>query len=474
MDLGASGYSRSRALGRKRARGRTAILAAVCLLSVGVDASQAGDSRPNVVVVLTDDQRVGTVRRMPILWSLIRQNGVLFRNAMVPTSNCCPSRASILTGRYAHSTGVYSNQTPYGGWRAFHDRGMENRTIAIALHNAGYRTGLVGKYLNGGFTVQAAAGYVPPGWDYLLTFTDHVGYYNYTLTDGTTHGALPRNYSTDVLRRRAVRFIRSTPAEQPLFLYFAPFGPHRPYTPAPRHKGYWTGRLPSYRPPSVTENVGDKPPWIRQYSRVRQSKIDSKLAKAQDALMSVDEALGRIAGALEDTGRMSNTLFIFLSDNGLLMGEHHLFSRKNLPYKQSTSIPMIVRWDGHVAPNSVDSRLALNVDLARTIARAAGVRMTTEGLDLLGSDRREGFPLEATKRYPRDSAPDRPAYCGYRLPEWLYVQYATGEQELYSYEVDPHELQNLAGDARYQQRLDSLRTRAVASCRPLPPDFVWP
>lgn len=472
--MGASGHSCSRALGRKRTCGRTAILAAVCLFSVGVDASQAGDSRPNVVVVLTDDQRVGTVRRMPILWSLIRQNGVLFRNAMVPTSNCCPSRASILTGLYAHSTGVYSNQAPYGGWRAFHDRGMENRTIAVALHNAGYRTGLVGKYLNGGFTPQAAAGYVPPGWDYLLTFTDHVGYYNYSLTDGTTHGFLRRDYSTDVLRQRAVRFIRSTPAEKPLFLYFAPFGPHRPFTPAPRHQGYWTGRLPSYRPPSVTENVGDKPPWIRRYSRVRQSKIDAKLARAQEALMSVDEALGRIAGALEDTGRMSNTLFIFLSDHGLLMGEHHLFSRKNLPYKQSTSIPMIVRWDGHVAPNSVDSRLALNVDLARTIARAAGVRMTTQGLDLLGSDTREGFPLEATKRYPHDNAPDRPAYCGYRDPGWLYVQYATGEQELYSYEADPHELQNLAGRASHKQQLDSLRASAMASCRPLPPDFAWP
>jgi N-acetylglucosamine-6-sulfatase len=411
---------------------------------------------------------------MPALSRMIREKGVLFRNAMVPTSNCCPSRASILTGLYAHSTGVYSNQAPHGGWRTFHDQGMERRTIALALHNAGYRTGLVGKYLNGGFTAQAAAGYVPPGWDYLLTFTDRVGYYNYSLTDGRTHGSLPRDYSTDVLRRGAVRFIRSTPAEQPLFLYFAPFGPHRPYTPAPRHRGDWAGRLPSYRPPSVTENVGDKPPWIRQYPRVRQSRIDSKLARAQEALMSVDEAVGRITGALEDTGRMSNTLFIFLSDNGLLMGEHHLFSRKNLPYKWSTSIPMIARWDGHVAPNSVDWRLALNVDLAVTIAHAVGVRKTTEGLDLLGPDRREGFPLEATKRYPRDSAPDRPAYCGYRDPRWLYVQYATGEQELYSYEVDPHELQNLAGDVRYKQQLDSLRARAVASCLPLPPDFAWP
>lgn len=463
-----------RAIRLGRVGGSTVMLAAACLLSLGVGDASAADPRPNVVIVLTDDQRIGTVRRMPALWNLIRRNGVMFRRAMVPTALCCPSRASILTGLYAHGTQVYSNQLPYGAWETFHAQGLEDRTIAVALHDAGYRTGLVGKYMNGGFKTQAAAGYVPPGWDHLLTFTDHHGYYNYSLTDGTTHGSLPRDYSTDVLRKGAVRFIRRAPPEQPLFLLFSPFAPHRPFTPAPRHKGDWTGRLPSYRPPSVAEDVSDKPPWVSKFLRVRQSRIDAKLALAQESLMAVDDAVGAIVNALTDTGRMSNTLFIFLSDHGLLMGEHHLFQWKGVPYRLSASIPMMLRWDGHVRPDSTNRRLVLNVDLAVTVANAAGASMNTEGLDLLGPERRDGFPVEGTRRFRFDSLPDHPAYCGYRTRDWLYVQYATGEQELYSYEADPHELQNLAGRARYSSRLASLRAQAQAACSPVPPEFAWP
>jgi N-acetylglucosamine-6-sulfatase len=207
---------------------------------------------------------------------------------------------------------------------------------------------------------------------------------------------------------------------------------------------------------------------------VSPAAIERKLARTQEALMGVDDAVRRIVRILERTGRMSNTLLIFMSDNGLLVGEHHLFAKKNLPYDAATRIPMLARWDGRIRPNSTDRRLALNVDVAATVAAAAGVGMTTEGLDLLGTATRSGFPVESGRRYPADSTPERPAYCGYRTLKWLYVQYATGQQELYSYRRDPYELHNRADRRKHAGKLSSLRARAVAACFPVPPEFAWP
>jgi N-acetylglucosamine-6-sulfatase len=447
-----------------------AISLVVILASVPDAAAQAS---PNVVVVLTDDQRIGTMSRMPALWSLIRKKGVLFPNAMVPTSLCCPSRASILTGLYSHSTRIFSNGLPDGGWESFNSHGLEDRTIALTLQAAGYRTGFVGRYLNGGFPRRAATGYVPPGWDSFLTFTTQPAYFNYGLNDGSVHGGRPADYSTDVLRTHAVRFIRSTPSDEPLFLFFSTVGPHRPFTPAPRHVGAWTGRLPPYRPPSVTENVSDKPPWVSRYGRVAQWRIRRDLAFAQESLMSVDDAVRLLARALEDTGRIGNTLFVFMSDNGLLMGEHHLYTWKNVPYRLATSIPLVVRWDGRIRANSTDRRLALNVDVATTVAEAAGTPMATEGLSLLGPRKRGGFPLEGGMWYRWDSLPRHPAYCGYRTRRWMYAHYEGGETELYSYADDPHETQNLARLLRYSGQVAAMRAKAEAACSPVPPNFDW-
>jgi N-acetylglucosamine-6-sulfatase len=442
------------------------------LVGVSSASALATGAVPNVVIILSDDQPVGTVGRMPYVGSKFKRRAVFFRNAMVPTSNCCPSRASLLTGLFPHTTRVLSNAPPHGGWPVFHDRGLEDRTIAVALHEAGYRTGLIGKYMNH-FLHRARAGYVPPGWDTFLTFTGHVGYYNYGLTNGQSYGRKPRDYSTDVLRRAAVRFINSVPSEQPLFLYFAPFGPHRPSLPAPRHEGSWSGRLPSYHPPSVTAGVDDKPPWIRALAPQAQSTIDATREDVQETLMSVDGAVKAIVQALAQAGRISNTLVIYTSDNGVLMGDHHVLQRKNLPYDRSTRVPMLVRWHAHTRPGTTDRRLALNVDIAATVAGAAGIDLPTEGLSLLGSEQRGGFPVESARRGRSDSPPDRPAYCGYRTPNWMYVRYASGDRELYSYKRDPWEIHNLESSRRFRTQLRSLKARAKASCSPVPPGYSW-
>jgi N-acetylglucosamine-6-sulfatase len=468
---------------RARAAASTVAATALALLAgalavLGGPAAQgpaaaAVESPPNVVIVLTDDQRVRTTRRMPKLWSLVRERGVEYTQAATPTSLCCPSRASILTGLFAHSTGVYSNGLPYGGWETFRDRGMEQRTLATALQAAGYHTALVGKYMNGGFPAAAAEGYRPPGWDEVVTFTSGHGHYDYSLTDGRYYGTSPADYSTDVLAGHAVDAVSTAPAGKPLFLYFATTSPHRPFLPAPRHQGVLAGQIPSYSPRSVDEDVSDKPGWVRRYPPWPQERIDADVVGMQEMLLSVDDAVGAIISALEVTGRMDNTLFVFLSDNGLMLGEHHLLEWKNVPYKWSTSIPLLMRWDGHITPGSTDDRLALNVDLATTIGNATGVPMQTEGLDLLGATSRSGFPLEATRRFRFDSLPRHPAYCGYRTRRWMFVQYNNGFRELYDYVNDPQELRNRAYGRRYQDKVRSLRTMAKSTCFPVPPEFSW-
>jgi len=189
----------------------------------------AADRPPDVVLVLTDDQRPDTVRWMPTVTRQIRDKGTRFTRTVASTPTCCPSRASIVTGRYARDTGVYGNTAPNGGWRAFLANGNEQRTLATALQANGYRTGLVGKYFNG-FAQNghgAPAGHRPPGWDHFLTFaTETGGYLDYTLTDGSVLGSHVEDYSTDVLGARAARFVQRTPADQPLFLMFTPFAPH--------------------------------------------------------------------------------------------------------------------------------------------------------------------------------------------------------------------------------------------------------
>ena len=429
-------------------------------------AGPAGVDLPNIVVVMTDDQRVETLAGMPMVRILLADRGTTFSKAMVPTSLCCPSRASTLTGHYAHDTGVWTNVRPDGGWWAFHAHGNEQRTVAVALHESGYRTALVGKYLNN-FGQLTPPGYRPPGWDQFLAFTTWYksgAYYDYTLSDGSVHGSAPDDYSTDVLALAATDLIRSTPAGQPLFLWFAPYAPHAPFEPASRHEH---ARV-HLKPRPAVEDVSTKPRWVQALDPPSAGKVARTARRQQRALMAVDEAVAGIVAALADTGRLSDTLIVFTSDNGLLWGEHGMID-KNVPYTPATAVPLVLRWDGHLAAGQVDDRLALNIDITATLAAAGATGMVTSGSDLLGTDRHDGFVLEAAR------APEleRPPYCGWREADWTFVHYSTGEEELYSLADDPGELHNLATVPEARDRLDTMRAKARAACTPEPPDFDW-
>lgn len=429
---------------------------------------------PDVVLIVTDDQRPDTMHHMPAVREQIRDKGTRFSRTVAPTPTCCPSRASLLTGRMSRRTGVYGNTPPDGGWRTFFDNGNEDRTLATALQERGYRTGLVGKYLNGFAQNELGGkgGRRPPGWDVFLTFVKRTGaYYDYSLTDGTHFGSDPADYSTDVLGDRAARFVTRTPDEQPLFLVFTPFAPHKPYRPAPRHRNDFAGRLPAYRPASVTENNADKPPFLRDRPRVKQGAIDFVREKQQEQLSSVDDAVGGIIEALRSSDRLHNTLLIYMSDNGLMVGDHHMIG-KGLPYRFATDVPLAMRWDGRIAADHVDRRLAATVDVTATIAEAAGATLAHDGLSLLGDETRSELVLEGRTWQRLDGSLPHPAYCGLRSREYLFTRYADGFEELYGYRDDPYETHNLARDPAHRERLVAMRARALAGAVPAPPGFL--
>lgn len=444
-----------------------------------VGSATATRPRPDVVLILTDDQRTDSLLGMSSVRRLLVDRGTRFTQAHVPNSLCCPSRATILTGRYSHDTGVWRNFGRNGGWRAFHRRGYERRTVAVALQAAGYRTAILGKYLNA-FDQNAPRSYRPPGWNWFEPFRGALQagtYYNFRLGSAShVFGQGSQNYSTDVLASQAVDFIWSTPQDRSLFLYVAPFAPHAPALAAPRDIGALDGELPSYRPRSNAVAPDDPPFWLAGRKPVPQPVIDQVRQGRAESLLAVDDTVAAIVAALEHSHRLRDTLLVFTSDNGYLTGEHRLLG-KSVPYEPATSVPLVIRWDGHVKAGRVDRRLTGNIDLAATIADAAGVPMRTEGSSLLGATRRNGTLLEAAadnlvRRRPY-FVNRRPAYCGWRTRGWLFVRYATGEEELYSRRQDPDELHNLAGYPAYGGRLAALRAHARAACRPTPPAFHW-
>jgi N-acetylglucosamine-6-sulfatase len=434
--------------------------------------ASAAESQPNIVIILSDDERLGLTDAMPTVRRRIQQMGVTYSNYMVPTALCCPSRASLLTGKFPHGTHVWGNDLPgdpalSGGQAAFAHFGNESQTLAAVLDTAGYQTAMVGKYLNGYVETDP----VPQGWDEFKAFTPKSAYYNYTL-GGVAYGSAPEDYSTDVVAEHAVEFIQSSGSD-PLFLYVAPYGPHSPYTPAPRHAAAEVSEYVHARDFGALneKNLSDKPEWL-QAIKVRDEDKVRRVARLQHrAVMSVDDLTADVLDALKAKGIISNTLIVYASDNGQLWGEHR-YVGKNVPYWRATEVPLYVRWDDRLPAGTKDSRLGLNVDLTATIAEAADVAMPwSEGRSLVSGSGRLGFVLESIGSYPPFR--ERPAYCGWRSQNRLYVRYATGEEELYLYPKDRFERTSLHDVRRYRETLRSMRANARAQCVPTPPDFTW-
>ena len=347
------------------------------------EAAAAPERPPDIVLIVTDDQRFDSLWAMPVLSERLEARGVTFPDAFVVNPLCCPSRASILTGNYSHTTLVYRQVPPFGRFEWFDD----GSTLATWLHDAGYRTGLFGKYLDG-YQHSAVTGYVPPGWDRWVAFV-RSAQVDYTLTiDGALRefGHGPDDHATEVLADEAVAFVQDTTG--PLFLELATSAPHAPAIPSPGDESSFASLSPA-RPPSFDEaDVSEKPAWVRDLPPLTPSQeaaIDAFRADQYRSLLGVDRALGRILDALERAGRLENTLIVFTSDNGILHGEHR-WTKKEAPYEEAIRVPLVMRWDAAewTPGTELPGVLALNIDLAPTIAEAAGVaHPPTDGRSLL-------------------------------------------------------------------------------------------
>jgi len=430
---------------------------------------------PNFVVILADDQRwdaLGDVHglggpAMPIVTAELGGAGVTFANAFVSDPVCGPSRASILGGKYAHNHGVLRNNGENGGAQFFDD----TQTLATVLSAAGYRTGLVGKYING---YESLAPYVPPGWTDWHAFV-LPNYYNYKLVDTGVIHTHTTDYSTDALANLAKQFI-SAASGAPFFLLFAPYGPHAPAIPAPRHDGAFSG-VPDWMPPSYNEaDVKDKPPWIMNVPKLRASKKRQLTQFDKDQLesaLAIDEAVGGIMDALKDAGVDQDTVVIYMADNGLLWGEHRL-SIKHVAFDESVRVPLIVKYPALIGAPSTDDHLISNIDIPATIADLAGVTMTTNGmaitpiLDGTVESWRDTLLLEQWQEPDSKEGVNPPTWTAVRTTQYLYVDYEDDAQglELYDLALDPFALGNVTGQPAYVDveadlaaRLNTLRNQ---------------
>lgn len=476
-------------------------------------------TRPNIVFILADDMRVDDFDYMPQTRQLISEQGVTFGEAFVTTSLCCPSRASILRGQYTHNHQVLTNTKPEGGFEKFRSMGHEDSTLATWLQSAGYQTVLVGKYLNG-YPGRENDTYVPPGWDEWYARLSQGGYYDYQLNENGTvvsYGDAEEDYYTDVLASEANDYVRRTAgSSSPFFMYLAPATPHGPFTPAPRHENEYSD-VSAPRPPSFDEpDVDDKPEWVRDLPRLEESAeettnageeatnageettgieedtagtdeespvdteemIDNAYRNRLRMLLSLDEMVAGLVDELRAAGELDNTYIFFTSDNGYHFGEHRINLGKRTVYEEAVRIPLAVRGPGVPSGQTVE-QMALNIDFAPTIAELAGVSTPAfvDGRSL--APFLEGAPPDTWRsavlleHYSGGNAPQRsaPTYAALRTGTYKYVEYASGEEELYDLSSDPYELESLHASAdpalveTLKSRLEDLKTCSGESCR---------
>jgi arylsulfatase A-like enzyme len=428
-------------------------------------------TRPNIVLILSDDQRWDTMQYMPLTASLLANETVQFDNALVTTPDCCPSRSSILTGLYSHNTGVLES---YGAVNAGAPAFNPTSTIATWLKYSGYQTGLFGKYLNAYFVVAPA---VPPGWDEFHAFVKNVisnndgdFYYNYQLNDNgvlNNFGNSPQDYSTRVLGAKVSNFIASVPANQPLFLYFAPYGPHDPETPDPVDIGSYTGISP-WRPPSYNEaDLSNKPAWLQSFPLLTPTTMaagDQFRQSPIETLQSVDRAVANVITQLMQTGRWNNTVLVFMSDNGLGWGEHRMVNAKFAVYEESVRVPMWVRVPG--ASSRHDANIVANIDIAPTFASYAGVIPATRvnGLDMgpLITNAFAPWRSSLLLEYLGVSAGPARRFQAVRTSRYVYSELLSGERELYDLQNDPYELTNVYADPAYAAVIPGLAAQLAA------------
>jgi arylsulfatase A-like enzyme len=438
--------------------------------------------RPNVVFILTDDQRADGMScaghdylRTPNM-DRVAAEGARFTNAFVTTSLCSPSRASILSGLYAHAHGVSNNFTDYPA-------GLDS--YPLQLQKNGYATAYIGKWHMGEESDDAR-----PGFDYFVTHKGQGKYFDTEFNFGGDRGReIQQGYYTDRVTDVAVEWLQQQSSEKPFCLILGHKAPHTPFTPAPRHEGVFDHVRVGY--PGSAFHLDGKPDWVQQridtwhgiYGPIygfrkefpNASPFDvghfSDFVKAYTAsLLAVDDSVGRVYETLAQMDVLDDTVLIFTSDNGFFLGEHGMSDKRTM-HEASIKVPLLVRFPEKIAAGTVMHHQVLNVDFAPTILELCGVepmqgihgRSWAGLLEDPDADWRDAWYYEYNyeKQFPYT-----PNVRGIRTDEWKYVRYPHGDgspdkhmAELYHLRSDPEEGNNLIGDPAYAQTVAQLRSR---------------
>jgi arylsulfatase A-like enzyme len=421
-------------------------------------------AQPNIVVIVVDDQPALDGRLMsymPNTMANIVSKGIALTDFHSESPFCCPARAGFFTGQHSHNHGVVLNQASLFKC---------TMSLATQLRGVGYETDLVGKYFNA-YRKIASRG-VPAGWDHFAAFGEPA-YYNYTLyVDGFArpYSTTVGEYSTDVLSGIAVNDIKHADPNKPLFLWTAPYAEHASLAVAPRYVGApQCKNVPPWKPPNWNESdVSDKPGYVQANPLITKGPSGQNMRKNCWVGLAVDDMVGAIVDALRETGRLENTILVYSGDNGMNEGEHRL-SGKAAPY--ATNIPFYIAWPAGLGttPRTISEPLQ-NIDFAPTICALAGCtigpfpngQLKPDGVDFSGLLRgnttylpRDAVLDEMPAQQGKDPT-DPPVWYAVRTTaasplarqgcalasvagcRWHYIEYATGEHELYDVSDGPY------------------------------------
>ena len=415
---------------------------AAALILIFAAASTAAAERPNVVFILVDDLRFDALgcTGHPFLKTphidRIAAEGVDFRNAFVSTPLCSPSRASFLTGQYAHTHRVQGNSDPAGGRQLV--------TFPRLLQPAGYTTAYVGKWHMGDDDSPR------PGFDHWVSFKGQGDYHNPTLNvDGAVQKT--QGYVTDILTDYAVEFLQR-PHAQPFALYLAHKAVHSSFTPAERHKDKFADQK-LVRAPSIYDSLEGKPVLTRALPQPERSDQnpgvkDSTVLGQLRGILAIDEGVGRLLQTLEETRHVDDTLVIFTSDNGFFWGEHGR-GDKRMAYEESIRVPLLMRYPKLISAGATREQLVLNIDIAPTLLELAGATVpdAVHGRSLLPLLRESttAWRTSILTEYFANPHNRIPGWQAVRTERWKYIHYTgvAGVDELYDVAADRHEMQNL-------------------------------
>ncbi|HEX8523753.1 MAG TPA: sulfatase [Tepidisphaeraceae bacterium] len=432
-------------------------------LAAPVFAQTTKPSRPNIILIITDDQRYDclSITGHPFLktpnFDRIGREGAVFKNYFVTLPLCSPSRASILTGQYASRHGIIDNK----------DRAAQShqlKTFPQLLQKAGYETALFGKWHMG---VDPSP---RPGFDHWCAMPGQ-GRYIDPVFNQDGQRVVKKGYITDVLTTLTTDFIENRAAkDKPFFLYLGHKAVHSQFTPAERHKDLYADQiLPT--PPSVFDDMKGKPALLQAEDKPLPKEHlglavpDSVIRDQLRCIQSVDDSTGAILKSLEKSGQLDNTVIVFTSDNGYFWNEHHL-GDKRAAYEESIRCPLLIRYPKQIKAGTVREQIVLNIDLAPTFLELAGatspeklqgqslVKLFSE--DVAGKD----FRTSALFEYFKESAyANIPTWKAVRTDRYKLITYPEfpGMEELYDLKADPAEMKNLIKEDSAKGTVEQLK-----------------